>query len=1604
MAPPPEPSAGLSAEEESAFYNREADAMRSTLPERAGLMRIAAAKMLAGDVKQVTAELERALKLAPRSPRVILLVRDAMAQLGAFDRVLELTDDLLDLGGDGRIRVSALLESAIIKRYHKSDPTGALACLDRAIDLDAGQVAALALRAGLQMEQGLHLESVESLEQLVDSINDPEERGLLLLTAGSLLEFRLDNGQRAEGLYARAAEQAPGNVFCLLALRDLHHRQAKWTDVCDDLERIAAVEDDAVVNARYLLQAGSFHLDRTGDLDAATRMLTASCTLAPEDLTALSRLAQVHEETGRYPELVDTLRAMLKLTVDPTVRPSLLCRVGSLLRHRVNQPERAIESYRQALIEHPGYLPALLALGTLHRQCRDFEGLVEILVPETEGRDNPERRAVWCLEIADIYAYELNRLDEAVRYYRRSLELAPGQWAGFWRLQGLLVQLQQHDALGELLVQRASATRDTKTRNYLFLQLARLQAGPLGELDEAIATMRRARQGGCRVASVELMELYERNGQYNDLAELLLSEAQTTVDPEEARGLRLQAGGLLEQSLGEPVRALDIYKQILADDPRNPAAAHAAGRTYHRLGRWKDLIELHRQELDLDPDRADTAELLYRIGRIHEEHLGHPEEAVQAYTKALERDPDYGVALEALVRVETRHAHLVAMLELHAGARKAPIGAAEVLCRAAELADAHLLDLDRAAQLYHGALERSPNFRGAIQGVLEVRLRQGRHEEAVQLLEQLAESATRDAELAQLHFSLARLKEFRSNDEQARGHYEQAAAASPRGGSLRTELLRLRRQAGQEIAVALQETAQAAADDDLAAAYLFEAAALHELDGAWGAQLAAADQAFRRAGELPAISWSLQRALRRMGEWGVLAALAERESERESDEVLRLSLIWASARAHLRAGSSEDARRLAQRCLDLDGGYLPALNLLAAMAEVGDRWEEVATLQDRIAAASEHRDNRLRSALRASDIWAARVGDPARALSSLRPDLTDDPGQPEAFARAERLLMEAGDHGELSKLLSRRIEASSDVGQQVELLRAHSTLLVSRLGDAAGAVAALGKLLELRPDDVEALSQCADLLCAQGRWSDAVETLTSLVERCDDNDRRREARLLQAQIWLDRLHDPRRAREVLARAMEQDPSNVAIKQLLVQVAFAEGDWERARLLLDEVAFEEETHLQVWALARQADVAHIGLLDEALRSRYDREALLLAAPEPAVLDQLVDRYRERGEQQRLVQVASGVLSDTARAEVASAMRLALARVLLEDMKNPEKALECLREDLVRDPGNQTSNLLFARALEQKGDMEESVLRYRKLLETDPTCLEAYRGLSRLMNLLATPAVATSALAALELQGGASASDQQRLDALENEGTPAGMLEVTKMPGDVEFHEVRQVFNLVLPYLGGMYPLQQGQVLRPTEPAALAAGRLAGALGLGSVQVSVEGTVPAAAGVGDPVPLQISAGLSRDPKKPAFRFWVGRALTLSAVGGSVAEQLDDRELGELLEALFVTRPIDPVIQQLRKQFHRAMPRKTRKAVEQLGTPLVERDFWARYRTFARHRSDEVGLLACGSPRVALRELTGARPDPLEMPAVRWVLQFMVSDAYANYHRALWQGATG
>jgi hypothetical protein len=958
-------------------------------------------------------------------------------------------------------------------------------------------------------------------------------------------------------------------------------------------------------------------------------------------------------------------------------------------------------------------------------------------------------------------------------------------------------------------------------------------------------------------------------------------------------------------------------------------------------------------------------------------------------------------ALERLARAERRWEDLIAVLRRHAAALRDHAAASDTLCRAAEVADYQIGDPARAVALYKEALALQQTSTGARHGLLRVQGRQADWSAAAETLAQLVAACDSDEERAQLQFELARLREHRLNQPPDLELYRAAAKSLPHGSLLRVELTRIMRAVGSpDLADWLQSLGQGGADPALAGALLLESAYLRELgQGDPHGALEAARAAHQRQPESRAAIWCLERLLWANRDLAELGALREQEARLEIDPTVRVVKLSAAAAAHLHAGKAGEAARLARDCVNLDARALLALRLLAHLAEEKSQHAELAGLCDRLMEACSDASNRLEMCLRAAELWAERVGDVPRALASLGVVLSEQPGQPQAFGRAEQLLRTTKDFGRLFRLYARRIRSCEEAAEKVELLRQHARLLRDDLQDPNQAIAQFTELLTLAPGEVSALSELSELLIRQRHWSDAADKLGMLLKRATDPDVRRRARLQLGELWTRNLYEPRRAREVLLAALEESPSDQEARKLMVELSSAEGDWEGARRLLEQMAQVDDPAEKVAALVQLAEVARLGLRDEALRKQCEEEALLTAARNRDALALLVQHHRRERRQRELIAAAEPHLSAP---ECASGfLHAAVARLWLEDLELPARALEVLRAVPSRGETEEV-RLLRARALEKQGELETAATEYREILAANITCVDAYRGLARVMERIGHDETVAAAAALADLVGEATPEETALLQGLSGATTPGGRLDISLLPLPTEVRHLHDLLAQVDVALAPLYPTTLGESLAAGHAAGAVAQRLADSLGLGRVRVTVSGQYGVTAGVGDPLPLVVAHPLIGSPTSPLFRFWVGRALATVAAHSVLVERLADGELLDLAEALTASRPESRDAQDLAKQLGNLLPRKQRKQLQALDLPSSP-GLWSAFRSAEQRRADQVGLLMSRNPKEAILALGEAgHMSPGELassPRLAHLMRYTLSEEYARLARALW-----
>ena len=1602
------PGPGQDEGEDGGFYLREAQALAERQPERAALMLAEAATVAEHNgASETSAErIAEALELRPESAWLLGRARRLLMRLGRYPQACELMQRELRLGGENIVRAALLIECAAVARYAEAASERAAELIDNALKLQPRSVAVLACAVSLRAQLGRQTELATGLQQLGDYLGDPLERAQCLYAAGTLLETHLSQHDAAESAYCRALEADPQSVPAAVALSELHEIADRPEALCRTLEHLADLIEEKPFKARVLRTAGMLHLDRTRDLDSAARDLGRAARATPDDVQTQRLLVHAYEATGRDRETIQAQRKLLGLTLDGEGRASLLTRIGQLHAHLL-EVEQAVVAYREALEHVPGYLPAVQALGSVYRERGEYDNLLAIITPETEGPLPVAARAVRYLELGEILDQKLHRPEEAAAAFRRALDLVPTFHLAYWALGDLLQRLGWHERLSDLLGEQSRHTTDEQFRTYLLRSRAAVEATALSKPERALATLQSLGSSD-HAASVifDLIALAQTTANHAELVALLLARAEGTTDPSEAEARRISAARILERQLAEHDRALQLYKDVLESNPTNYPAIHGAGRLLHGRGAWAELVRLHHHELKNAPDRADAATLLCRVGRILADNLGNRSAAFGAYAKALRRDPTCGpalAALDTLVREDQRWEELVEVLTAYAQARGSSPRAASALCRAAEVAGFQLGNSQRGVELYRKALADGHAGQGARDGLLRLHLRQEDWPAAGAALQELAEAAIGAEERAVYQFRLARIKEFRLDESVDLALYESASVGSLEA-RLRQECMRVRMLSAQQeptvdrqaVAGALVQLGRQTNDDCLAAAHLLDAAHMLEFSGEAPDQaVSAAEQAFARRPDEPGVIWALERGLRQRGDWLGLGELYEREAQLELDRSVRVQHLVRAAQAFRRGGGLSEAQRVCRECLNFDAHCLPALRLLAFVAEQGEDWRALAELHDRLAEAAVDPSNRRDSCLQAASLWVEEIGDVERGLASLAVALTDDPGEEQAFALATRLLRSRSDYDELSRMFQRRIRACCDEEERCKLLKQHAALLRDDLDQLDRAIGELNALLALRPSDEAALIEVARLHEAQGHWSDAATFWGRVVEQADDPSIQQSARLQQAGLWINRLHEPRRARRVLDDALAARPSDTHAQRLRIELAITLGEWNDAGQRLEQLV-DEQSPLALWALVKRGEVSFFGQRDHALtRACLQRAAEQLNGGSVQALGHDVLTEQDCRRCAEAIESVADQSDDD--------LRLFGVRLSLEGLSQPQRALEQLAKLPAEQHDALPVVLLRARAFEADGKPDQAVAGYRAALKQQPNCVAALKGLVRSDR----PGVSSAAAAIVQWLGEAGPADRAQLDRLTDQATRlAGTVAAATLKTPPAFRSLADILSQLEGHLDLLRERPGGRPLPPGDPAVAAAATITNALGLPSLSAVEVCSAKTRAQLvsSEPRILCIDPELANDPSDPAFRFWVARALCVATGGGLILDQLEHRQIEAALDAIYGARSTDEEVQRLRKGFVRQLPRKVRKQLEQRERPTGGIQVWARYQRDLEAKAERIALAVAGQPATGLAELAKCRglsaADLSDNSSLAELLLHSVSEEHAELHQRLWR----
>ncbi|MAQ13170.1 MAG: hypothetical protein CMN30_00015 [Sandaracinus sp.] len=1253
-----------------------------------------------------------------------------------------------------------------IHEDYLEDLEGALACYARLLQEDVRdrETRDTLSRLGKVLEEWETLAGIFGAAVEKEGVLD-EEMAELSMETGRLYQELAGKPAQAVPYYERVLELDPTRRRAFDQLRLCLESLERWEDLLGLLRRRVDVADSDEERVLLLHRIAELEETRQQNVDAAITAHRDALMIDQSDLVATEALDRLFQQTERWDDLADHLRARIDQAMGLPEEAELKYRLGKLLIEKQNDTVQAIDVFETVLQLRPDHTPTVTALEALvmdpehqqriteilepiYRGADQWKKLVAVLEAQASATEDPYEKRTTLSEVGRLHEERGNDPRMAFEAWARAFAAEPIEEeprAEVDRLAGLLDSWNEHVAAYEQAIQVA---QDPALKTQLLAMVARVHDEKRGDPRSAIRTYERLVQHDPDdMSALDALEaLQTMVGDWKGLAAVLSTKVERTYDPIERAELLRRGASVLEELLGDPEAAIELYERAATEDPDDPIALESLDRLFAGASAFERLAEILGRRLEVEDDPDLKVEVGLRLGQLNDTQLKRPNQSIDAYLRVLEIEPGQRAAVDALGALYERQAmwpELLENLELRAGMAEADAERVQLLHRAGGIHERELDDVYEALAKYQQVLEIDNRHEPAVQAVIRVSHLEDYRMQAAEILEPLLHLQERWDDLAELHAlkadgatdpfdkkaelqKLAEVHEHgRHDDRAAFTAIARAFGEDPNDEALAENLERLAEKTDQwgQLADTLESRASNSFDPQNARQLYVRLARVAEnrLNDPSRA-IGATQRALEQVGDDEALLQHLDELLVATERWHELGDVLERRGNLSTDPTERAGLLVRLGELReTHQGDLRGAFAAYQEVVERDPGDERATEALERLGrqpemalEVVDVLErayrdtgamdKVAGLYDIRIELADSEGERVRLLQEAAQLWENDLGQPAKALEALRKAFLVDPRDLAILDDVDRL---AGATGEWESLRG-LVEAVIDEGGLDRMLSRDLEMRAAgwyrdRLGDLEAAEARLRGAVGADPDSLEAHAELVELLRAMdGREAELVAALREWA-KVELDEEARKARLREAATLSESvLHDPAMAAQCLLSILEADPTESEALAELTRIREAQEKWGEVVRLLErriEAAFDVEHRKE---LRRKLAFVLAEKLEDTRRATEAWEGLLDEDPDSMeAMDALQGLYEgaERWDDLRLL--LDRRLDAAENDEQRIAARVGLARLAEKAFGRRGDAMDQLRGILEIDPHNGDALDEMERLLGLEGHWDEVV---------------------------------------------------------------------------------------------------------------------------------------------------------------------------------------------------------------------------------------------------------------------------------------------------------------
>ena len=1204
------------------------------------------------------------------------------AESGKWDEFIRVLEQQEAKETNASAKCSLLFKIAELWADKKQKPDRAAKTYEKILEIDADSLQAAEALIPIYAAANNSKALANAIEVKLGHERDPASKLELYRQVASLYEGKVKDPQKAFNRYLAAFELSPADPRTSDDLERAAAGTSRWDEVVASYRRaIAEAGRDVSLSVALRLRLGHVLVDKQQKVDEALEVYRTVYETDGDNEEVIEALEKLYRQTVRFTDLLGIYEKKRDLSTTADEKKAINHAIANLYENELKDIDKAIGTHAQVLDEDPSDAPSLAALDVLYGRLGRWDSYASVLRRRIELGVGDKQLTDLKLRLGQTLEKHLRDAAGALENYREILLVDPHHEAARHALESMLggeLRAEAATILEPIYEERGDWSKligvleilsanepDLERRVALKRKAARIGADRVNDSGQAFSVLASALRDDPSLAETrdEIENVAQGSGAQRALVGLYGELAASVADTALARDYWLRIAAI-DDRLGDVDEAAAAYYKVLAIDPDDAEALAALDRLFTRTSRWEDLIGVVQRRIEQAGDAGSREALYASMAQIYDTELGRPDDAIGAYQKMLELDAGSVRALQALDDLFTRRQMWSDLAEnLEAQLTLAPTEDAQiaVLLRLAALRESKMGLVDVAIEGYRQILERAPA-----------------NVDALAALERLGKSPKYELTIADLLEPLYQ----RTGDWQKLVGVHEVQVRRSDDATRRVELLHY-------VARLYEDSA-----GDLGSAFATLARALKEDPGNDGTRE------------------QLDRVARASGRFTDLANVFQELAAQVDDSSLASALYMMSASANEDdIGNVDAAIALYRKVLEIDPLNLSAARSLERLFRATERYQDLSITLQRKSEILEDSVEKKDALFQAAAIEEDVLNRPEAAISVYSKVLEIDPDDLRALDALVKRYLELSRWPELLAVYAKKADLVADVDEKKGIYYQVGAVYERELGDVARAIDTYEKILELDPDDLQALSRL-DVLYEQAQnWTELLSVLSHESELTGDPNEAISFQYRIAALYEKHLDDVPRAvelyREILNAQPDHEPTLRALEGLkevaddalsaaavLEPIYEAAGDWSKLiRVLEVQVRRATDPFRKVELLHR------IGALQEsALR---DLPAAFHTYARALPLDP--------GNEQTLGNIERLAMAVNRWQEVAALYDSELDK--LGESERGERFVEL---------GVRSAQIFEV----QLDDVEGAIARYGRVVAADPENLSAIRALDRL----------------------------------------------------------------------------------------------------------------------------------------------------------------------------------------------------------------------------------------------------------------------------------------